>query len=54
LIFFGFPELVALQRAHEEETQCGNLAYYGCEGQLPLLEKTGLIGAKMLQSQPVR
>ena len=47
-------ELVALERAHEEETQCGNLAYDGCGGQLPLLEQIGLIGAQMLQPKLVR
>ena len=44
-------ELVALERAHEEETQYGNLAYDGPDGQLPLLEQIGLIGAQMLQSK---
>jgi len=47
-------ELVALERAHEEETQYGNLAYDGPDGQLPLLEQIGLIGAQMLQSKLVR
>jgi hypothetical protein len=45
---------VALERAHEDETQCGNLAYDGPDGQLPLLEQTGLIEAQVLQSKLVR
>src|SRR5216684_2521260 len=47
-------ELVALERAHEEETQCGNLAYDCPDGKLPLLEQIGLIGAQMRQSKLVR
>lgn len=40
-------ELVALERAHEEETQYGNLAYDGPGGQLPLLEQIGLIPSRL-------
>jgi hypothetical protein len=46
-------ELMALWRAHENETGCANLTYSGWEGQLPLLQQTGAIGAKIIQLQIV-
>ncbi len=46
-------ELLALQRAHEEETQCGHMVLRPCHGQLACLQQIGLIAAQMLQTKLV-
>ena len=47
-------ELVAVQRAHEEESQCGHVVLDRSRAELSLLEQIGLVAAQMIRTELVR
>ena len=47
-------ELMAMQRAHEEEPQCGHVVFDASRAELELPEQIGLVAAQMIRTKLIR